>query len=63
MCRVLRARTAVDSGEPEMVWLLMEWERGESAPTKHHVLWFPDQSGRRLTRKESRTYRQAALAN
>lgn len=43
----------VDTGEAEMVWLLMEWERGESAPTKHHVLWFPDQSSRRLTRKQA----------
>jgi SRSO17 transposase len=42
----------VDDGEPEKVWLLMEWEHGESAPTKHQVLWFPDQS-RRLTRKQA----------
>jgi hypothetical protein len=43
----------VDSGEPEMVWLQMEWEYGESAHTKHHVLWFRDQSCRRLTHKEA----------
>jgi SRSO17 transposase len=43
----------VDAGEPEVVWLLMEWEHGETAPTKHHVLWFPNQSGRRLTHKEA----------
>jgi len=43
----------VDNGEPEMVWLLMEWEYGESAPTKHHVLWFPKQSRIRLTRKKA----------
>jgi SRSO17 transposase len=54
MERVLMVQgDGVDSGEPEMVWLLMEWERGESAPTKHHVLWFPDPSGRRLTRKQA----------
>jgi len=28
--RVLGKGHGVDSGEPEMVWLLMEWERGES---------------------------------
>jgi SRSO17 transposase len=43
----------VDNGEPENVWLLMEWERGESAPTKHHVLWLPQLSGQRLTRKQA----------
>lgn len=43
----------VEDGEPEMVWLLMEWERGESSPTKHHVLWFPEPSRRRLTRKQA----------
>lgn len=43
----------VDAGEPEVVWLLMEWEHGEAAPTKHHVLWFPDPSGPRLTHKEA----------
>jgi len=43
----------IDEGEPEDVWLLMEWERGESAPTKYHVLWRPPTSGRRLTRKQA----------
>jgi SRSO17 transposase len=43
----------VDSGEPEMVWLLMEWEHGETAPTKHHVLWFPNQPAYRLTYKDA----------
>jgi len=43
----------IDQGEPENVWLLMEWERGESAPTKYHVLWLPHTSGRRLTRKKA----------
>lgn len=42
----------VEAGEPENVWLLMEWERGESAPTKYHVVWLPHASGRRLTRKK-----------
>jgi hypothetical protein len=53
--RVSRRRggDGVDNGEPEIVWLLMEWERGESAPTKHHVIWFPEQSGHRLTRKQA----------
>jgi SRSO17 transposase len=43
----------IDEGEPEHVWLLMEWERGESAPSKYHVLWLPHTSGRRLTRKQA----------
>jgi SRSO17 transposase len=43
----------IDEGEPEQVWLLMEWERGESAPGKYHVLWLPHTSGRRLTRKKA----------
>lgn len=43
----------IDEGEPENVWLLMEWERSESAPTKYHVLWLPHTSGRRLTRKKA----------
>jgi SRSO17 transposase len=43
----------IDEGEPEHVWLLMEWERGESAPSKYHVLWLPHTSGRRLTRKKA----------
>jgi SRSO17 transposase len=43
----------IDDGEPEAVGLLMEWERGESAPPKYHVLWQPRGSGRRLTRKQA----------
>jgi len=42
----------IDAGQPETVWLLMEWERGESAPTKYHVVWLPRTSGQRLTRKQ-----------
>jgi SRSO17 transposase len=43
----------IDEGEPEHVWLLMEWERGASAPSKYHVLWLPHPSARRLTRKKA----------
>ena len=49
---VLVQGDGIDEGEPENVWLLMEWERGESAPTKYHVVWLPHASGRRLTRKQ-----------
>jgi SRSO17 transposase len=43
----------IDEGEPEHVLLLMEWERGESAPSKYHVLWTPHAPGHRLTRKKA----------
>ncbi|HSQ56376.1 MAG TPA: IS701 family transposase [Gemmata sp.] len=43
----------VDGDEPELVWLLMEWERGESAPTKYHVLWLPVTPRCPLTRKKA----------
>jgi SRSO17 transposase len=43
----------IDDGEPEDVLLLMEWERGESAPSKLYVLWSPQASGRRITRKKA----------
>ena len=43
----------IDDDEPEAVWLLMEWERGESAPTKYHVVWQPHAPAGRLTRKQA----------
>ncbi len=43
----------MDDSEPEDVLLLMEWERGESAPSKYCVLWSPQASGRRITRKKA----------